>query len=104
MAFSFFGVYFQDINSIEYRCGFHDYDHYMPILERRDNNQWVEVNYQHGTGAAGETCRDIRNNLPVPIQFPAGHTQNERMELINQIVYNMNRYMTERVNYRGNHG
>ena len=40
---------------------------------------------------------------PVVINFPAGHTQNERMELINQIVYNLNRYTTERVNYQGAH-
>ena len=39
MAFIFFGVYFQDINNTEYRCGFHDDDHYMPIIERRDNNR-----------------------------------------------------------------
>ena len=104
MAFQFFGVFFQDINGIEYRCGFHDNDNYMPILERRVNHILVEVNYQHGTGAAGETCREIRDNLPIPISFPNGHTQNERMELINQIIYNMNRYTTERVNYRGAHG
>jgi len=24
MAFTFFGVYFQDINGVEYRCGFQD--------------------------------------------------------------------------------
>jgi 2'-5' RNA ligase len=30
--------------------------------------------------------------------------KNERMELINQIIYNINRYTTERVNYRGAHG
>lgn len=104
MAYSFFGVYFEDINGVEYRCGFHDDNHYMPLLERRDTTGWVEVNQQQGTGAAGETCRGIRNQLPVTITFPAGHTQNERMELINQIIYNMNRYTTERVNYRGAHG
>ncbi len=103
MAFAFFGVYFQDEHDVEYRCGFHDDDHYMPLLERRDNNVWVEVNQQQGTGAAGETCRNIRSQLPVAITFPSGHTQNERMELINQIIYNMNRYTTERVNYRGAH-
>lgn len=83
MAFTFLGVYFQDEDGTEYRCGFHDDDHYMPLLERRDNNVWVKVNQQQGTSAAGKTCKDIRNQLP--ITFPAGHTQNERMELINQI-------------------
>lgn len=104
MAFNFFGVYFEGADGIEFRCGFHDNNHYMPLLERRDNNVWVEVNRQAGTGEAAQTCRDIRAELPVVIPFPAGHTQNERMELINQIVYNLNRYTTERVNYQGAHG
>jgi hypothetical protein len=104
MAFQFLGVYFQDINGNEYRCGFHNNSHYMPLLERRDNDNWVEVNFKKGTGKAGENCRDIRNDLPVTIPFPNSHTQNERMELINQIIYNMNRFTTERVNYRGAHG
>jgi len=104
MAFQFFGVYFQDINGIEYRCGFHNYNHYMPILEKRNGNTWIEVNYHKRTGNTGETCRKIRENLPVVISFPKAHTQNERMELINQIIYNINRYTTERVNYRGAHG
>jgi len=60
MAFIFFGVYFQDINNTEYRCGFHDDDHYMPIIERRDNNIWVEVNKQQGTGTAKDACKFIR--------------------------------------------
>lgn len=74
MAFTFFGVYFQDINGVEYRCGFHNDDYYMPLLERGDNNVQMEVNQQQGTGAAGETCREIRNLLPVTIPFPNGHT------------------------------
>lgn len=103
MAYNFFGVYFEDTNGVEYRCGFHDDDHYMPLLERRDADGWVEVNQDLGTGTASATCRVIRAQLPVVIAFPHGHTQNERMELINQIVYNINRYSTERVNYQGAH-
>lgn len=103
MSFQFFGVYFQGDNDTEYRCGFHDNNHYMPILERRDASGWVEVNQHNGTGSATQACRDIRSELPVVINFLAGHTQNERMELINQIVYNLNRYTTERVNYQGAH-
>jgi len=103
MRYNFFGVYFQDSNNVEYRCGFHDDDNYMPVLERRENNCWIEVNSQRGTGAANQTCRQIREQLPVTIEFGPGHTQNERMELINQIIYNISRYTTERVNYRGAH-
>jgi hypothetical protein len=103
MAYNFFGVYFENENGIEYRCGFHDDNHYMPLLERKDPQGWVEVNQNQGTGAAAATCRDIRDELPVIIPFNNGHTQNERMELINQIVYNINRYTTERVNYQGAH-
>lgn len=103
MAFNFFGVYFQDINGIEYRCGFHDvHNQYMPILERRDNNNWIRVSGR-GNRSAQSICRQIRSQLPLTINFPNNHTQNERMELINQIIYNMNRYVTERVNYRGAH-
>ncbi|MBW1649141.1 MAG: hypothetical protein JRJ44_00420 [Deltaproteobacteria bacterium] len=104
MKFKFFGVYFQDAQDVEYRCGFHDNDGYMPLLEKRSDNDWVEVNQNKGTGAANQTCRNIRGGLPVPISFPEEHTQNERVELINQIIYNINRHMTERVNYRGAHG
>src|SRR5690606_40755561 len=103
MAFNFFGVYFEDINGVEYRCGFHDHNHYMPILERRDNGNWVEVNQQRGTGSAKRECQYIRNNLPINIWFADNHTQNERMELINQVIYNIKRYTTERVNYQGAH-
>jgi len=103
MAYNFFGVYFEDIQKNEYRCGFHDANQYMPMLEKRVNDNWIEVSQHHGTGAAGRTCVDIRNQLPVTITFPAAHTQNERMELINQIMYNINRYTTERVYYRGAH-
>lgn len=87
MAFQFFGVFSQGTNGIGYRFGFYDNDNYMPILERRDNNSWIEVNYRQGTESAGETCRQIRSNLPIQIPFPNGRTQNERMELINQIIY-----------------
>lgn len=103
MAFNFFGVFFEDENGNEFRCGFHDNDHYMPILERRDEDDWIEVSKKQGTGAASTTCREIRADLPVVIDFPDNHTQNERMELINQIIYNINRYTTERVNYQGAH-
>jgi len=78
MTFSFFGVHFQDINNIEYRRGFYDDNHYMQIIESKDSNTWVEDNQQHGIGAAGEICRDIRNQLSVTIPFFAGHKQNER--------------------------
>jgi len=104
MAFTFFGVYFQAEDNTEYRCGFYDDDNYQPIIEKRENNNWVEVSQKQGTGAANATCRDIRNNLPIRIPFPSAHTQNERMELINQIIYNINRHVTERVNYRGAFG
>jgi hypothetical protein len=97
-------VYFQDTKGVEYRLGFHDDDNYMPLLEKKINDEWVEVNKNKGTGAANQTCRAIRGKLLVPILFPEGHTQNERMELINQIIYNINRDTTERVNYRGAHG
>lgn len=103
MAFSFFGVYFEDANGNEYRCGFHDDDHYMPILEKRINNNWEEVNQHHGTGSASAKCREIRLELPISIDFEPNHTQNERMELINQIIYNIHRCTTERVNYQGAH-
>jgi hypothetical protein len=103
MAFSFFGVYFQDVNNVEYRCGFHDNNYYMPILERRGNNGWEQVSQQLGSGSASAKCREIRQELPISIDFPHNHTQNERMELINQIVYNIQRYTTERVNYQGAH-
>lgn len=103
MPYNFFGVYFESENGTEYRCGFHDDDNYQPKLERRVAGNWVEVSQGLGTGAANQTCREIRDNLPVPIHFPESHTQNERMELINQMVYNLSRYTTERVNYRGAH-
>ncbi len=102
MAFNFFGVYFQDINGLEYRCGFQDDNSYMPILERRDNNNWVRVTGR-GNRSAQSVSRQIRSQLPISIRFPNNHTQNERMELINQIIYNMNRNVTARVNYRGAH-
>lgn len=103
MAFNFYGVYFETVDGVEYRCGYQNDTQYMPILERRDGTTWTEVNHHHGTGNAGETCRFIRSELPVHINFPDSHTQNERMELINQMIYNMNRMTTEKVNYRGAH-
>lgn len=104
MAYNFFGVYFEDENGIEYRCGFHDDNNYQPLVERREDSGWVEINQKQGTGKANAACRMIRNNLPIPIDFPESHTQNERMELINQMIYNISRYTNERVNYRGAHG
>ena len=103
MAYNFFGVYFEDALGVEYRCGFHDDNGYMPIIERRANIGWVEVNQQHGPGNAKATCQTIRTNLPVTIPFADNHTQNERMELINQLIFNLNRKTTQRVNYQGAH-
>lgn len=103
MAFSFFGVYFEDANGSEYRCGFHDDNHYMPILEKRTEDGWQQIGQHLGTGSASAKCRVIRENLPIQIAFPNNHTQNERMELINQMIYNIHRYTTERVNYQGAH-
>ena len=105
MERKFFGVYFEDAKGIEYRCGFRHDDQYMPLLEKRIDNDWAEVSQKKGTGPANKTCRKIREALPVTIEFPEGsHTQNERMELINQIIYNINRRVTVRVNYGGTHG
>lgn len=104
MAFNFFGVYFESENGTEYRCGFHDNNNqYMPTLEIRTQNGWITVTKGNGTGPANRVCRNIRQNLPVHIPFVNNHTQNERMELINQMVYNIHRYTTERVNYQGAH-
>lgn len=103
MAYTFFGVTFEDINHTEYRLGFYDDGNYQPIIERRDAGTWVEVNQLHGTGAANQTCRNIRADLPISIAFPPGHTQNERIELINQLLYNIQRRVNENVNYRGAH-
>jgi len=103
MAYNFFGVYFEDELGVEFRCGFHDDNNYMPILERRDNGVWIEVNQQQGTGNAKLTCQQIRAKFPVNVHFNDNHTQNERMELINQLIYNLNRKTTERVNYQGAH-
>lgn len=75
----------------------------MPILEQRNGNAWEEVNQHQGTGTASAKCRKIRQELPIAINFPQNHTQNERLELINQIIYNIQRYTTERVNYQGAH-
>ena len=103
MAYNFFGVYFEDSHGVEYRCGFHDDNAYMPQLEKRVSGVWTVVARGNGVGNANTSCRDIRANLPITVPFINGHTQNERMELINQIVYNLNRKTTERVNYRGAH-
>ncbi|MBS1584874.1 MAG: hypothetical protein JSS82_04950 [Bacteroidetes bacterium] len=103
MAYNFFGVYFEDVNGVEYRCGFRNNREYQPKLYRRQNNAWVEV-VGRGANSAQSVSAAIRGQLPTVIAFPAGaHTQNQRMELINQMVYNINRRTTERVNYRGAH-
>lgn len=103
MAYTFFGIYFEDVNNNEYRCGFYDNNNYQPIVEKRTPQGWQEINHRQGTGNANQICRLIRASLPHPIAFPNGHTQNERMELIHQMVYNIQRYTNERVNYRGAH-
>jgi len=103
MAYNFFGVYFEDAQGNEFRCGFHDPLTYMPKLEKRINNQWIEVRGR-GANSAQVTSARLYNNLPSPIPFPAGaHTQNQRMELINQIVYNISRASMGNVNYGGAH-
>lgn len=105
MAFNFFGVYFEDVNNNEFRCGFYDNNKYQPIIEKKNKNtgNWEEVTKKNGTKAANKTCRDIRQELPINIPFPLNHTQNERVELINQLVYNLQRRVNENVNYRGAH-
>ena len=105
MDFNFFGVYFQDTSGIEYRCGFHDDNQYQPLLETRMNNDWINVGSGANTrGPANGRCATIREGLPITIPFPVdAHTQNQRMELINQVIYNIRRKATESVNYGGAH-
>lgn len=78
LAFQF-SEFSQDINDIKYRYCFYDKDNYMPLLERSDNNIWIEVNYQHCTRAACEMCIQIRDNSPIQNQFPNGNIKNECM-------------------------
>lgn len=101
----FLGVYIEDENAIEYRIGYRLSDgDYKPIIEEKLDDDWIEINQRHGTGNAKVLCAKLRKILPFSIQFSDDeHTQNQRSELINQVVYNLSRMLTSGGNFGGAH-
>ena len=60
MAFNFLRVYFKTSTALNIVVVFHDDDSYMPILERRDNNNWVRDTVR-GNRFAQSVSRQIRS-------------------------------------------
>ena len=103
MAYNFFGVYFEGADGTEYRCGFRNQRECQPKLYVRQANAWVEVRGR-GIRSAQSVSAALRAQLPTTIAFPPdAHTQNQRLELINQIVYNLSRKTAQGNNYGGAH-
>ena len=101
----FLGVYIEDEDAIEYRIGYRLANgDYKPIIEKKIDNNWKEINQRRSTGSARALCTKLRKILPFSISFSDDeHTQNQRSELINQVIYNLSRLLTSGGNFGGAH-